>query len=115
MLLSQAPPRNRLPLPGTVGLGVKGIGKGRLRCHSDGFQISEPFLLWQRVSHKEVAQVPELREESPLGRVKSCTKSHPQVHRCKVSSKRTLLTFNHIKNKRERLQVLSFNGNHECE
>ena len=80
-----------MPILGTVGLGAKGTGKERLACHDDRFQRSEPFLSWQRVSQQEGGWVPGLREDSPLERVKTCTKSCPQVYLCEVSSRLTLL------------------------
>ena len=64
-----------MPILGTVGLGAKGTGKGRLACHDDRFQRSEPFLSWQRVSQQEGGWVPGLREDSPLERVKRAPKA----------------------------------------
>lgn len=55
-----------MPILGTVGLGAKGTGKGRLACHDDRYQRSEPFLSWQRVSQKEGGWVGITQESNYL-------------------------------------------------
>ena len=101
-----------IPILGTVGLGAKGTGKGRLTCHDDRFQRSEPFLSQQRVSQQEGGWVPGLREELPLERVKMCAKRALKCIFVKSPLDSPCYFQSYCKIKREVDQVLLFNGNH---
>lgn len=64
-----------MPLPGAVGLGKQAQEKGGWDItDSDGFQILDPPLFWQRVSQQKGAQVPAVGEKSPPKGVKKYRK-----------------------------------------